>query len=113
MADNDGLIDLRCKACGKNFTPDKREGMKVVKMENGSVLYTQNDEEIYLTCTHCQSKAMIFKPAPVVGSGKGFSGAVAKGNSAVAVGAGSMYIHGNVESGSNFVFGNNNKIGKE
>ncbi len=106
------LIDLECKGCGKSFEPDERKGFKVDKLDSGGLMFTQNDDPYYFTCPYCGKKAMTWKPGEATKSykGNGFSGAVAIGNGAKAVGAGGIIIEGGM-SGSNIVIGHGNKLG--
>lgn len=88
------IIDLECRGCGQTMRPEKREGVKVTKLESGGIMYTQNDEPFLFTCHYC---------------GKSFAtwnqGVETKKFASQNVG---VYIGGNATG--NIIIGNNNNI---
>lgn len=109
----DNIVDLTCKGCGQTMKAQKHSGVTVTKLASGGLMYTSNDEPFTFTCPYCGKSFATWKPGPKTEqnlSSSGFSGAIAQGNGAVAVGAGGIMIMGNLGKGNHIIAGNNNYV---
>ena len=103
------VIDFTCKGCGKTMRPEPHPGVTVIKLPSGGLMYTQNDEPYIFACPWCGKSFSVWKPGPETASGAGgFSGAIAQGDHALAVGAGGVVIGGSFSG--DIVVGHGNTV---